>query len=247
MNFKDHFSGHAAVYRDARPRYDPALFRWLAQQTARQDLAWDAGCGNGQASVALTAYFARVVATDPSASQIAEAEPHPQIEYRVEPAERCSLDDASVDLVTVAQAYHWFDHARFIAEATRVLRRGGVVAIWAYAQCRINTTIDRIVDTYYDDTLGSYWAPERRDVENGYADLPFPFAPLAVPPFDLAVQWNLTQFLAYLRSWSATQRYIVANGHDPLLALEAQLRPGWGDVDTRRQVRWRLAMRAGRV
>lgn len=247
MRFKDHFSGHAAVYRDARPHYDPALFLWLAQQVDRHELAWDAGCGNGQASVALAGHFARVVATDPSAAQIANAESHSHVEYRVEPAEQCSLGDASADLVTVAQAYHWFDHARFAAEVNRVLRPGGLVAVWTYAHCSVNAVIDAIVDAYYEGTVGPYWAPERRDVENGYVNLPFPFAPIAVPPFDLVVRWNLVQFIDYLRSWSATQRYIAANGRDPLPELEAELQPAWSDVAMAREVRWRLALRAGRV
>lgn len=247
MRFKDHFSGHAAVYRDARPRYDPALFHWLAQQVERHELAWDAGCGNGQASVALTEYFDHVAATDPSAAQIANADPHPRVKYYVEPAEHCSLDDASVDLITVAQAYHWFDHARFAVEASRVLRPRGFVAVWTYAHCRVDASIDAIIDAYYEGTVGPYWMPERRDVENGYANLPFPFAPVTVPSFDLVAQWDLIQFVGYLRSWSATQRYIAANGDDPLPTLQAQLLPAWGDAATPREVRWRLAVRAGRI
>ncbi|HEY6893543.1 MAG TPA: class I SAM-dependent methyltransferase, partial [Rhodanobacteraceae bacterium] len=116
MTFHDHFSGHAPTYRDARPLYPPALFDWLAREASAHTLAWDAGCGNGQASVSLAERFARVVATDPSASQIANAERRDNVEYRVEPAEQCSLDSASADLVTVAQALHWFDFPRFFAE-----------------------------------------------------------------------------------------------------------------------------------
>ena len=117
MRFKDHFSGHAALYRDARPRYPEALYDWLAVQCARRDLAWDAGCGNGQASVALGERFTHVLATDPSAEQLRHALPHANVEYRVEPAEACSADDDSVDLATVAQALHWFDFARYFAQA----------------------------------------------------------------------------------------------------------------------------------
>ena len=132
MAFKDHFSGHAAAYARARPTYPDALFDWLAAQCAGHALAWDAGCGNGQASIALASRFDRVHASDPSATQVAAAPTHPRVAWHVEPAEQCSLPDASADLVTVAQAYHWFDYERFAAEATRVLRPGGVVAVWAY-------------------------------------------------------------------------------------------------------------------
>ncbi len=127
-NFKDHFSGHAADYASARPHYSTELFDWLAQQCDARLLAWDAGCGNGQAACALAMHFEQVYASDPSAAQIAAAAPASNIRYAVEPAEACGLRDASVDLVTVAQAMHWFDVPRFQVEARRVLRSGGVFA-----------------------------------------------------------------------------------------------------------------------
>src|SRR5256885_16758795 len=110
--FKDHFSGHADSYREARPTYPAELFASLAQQPPDTQLAWDAGCVIGQATAALAQHFQRVLGTDPSANQIAAAEQRPNIDYRVEPAEQCSLPDASASLITVAQALHWFDHAR---------------------------------------------------------------------------------------------------------------------------------------
>src|SRR5690606_31583471 len=130
MSFHDHFSGHAAGYAQARPTYPEALFDWLAAQCAQRELAWDAGCGNGQAAIALARHFARVIATEPSAEQVAQAPAHPRVEYRVEPAESPSLADASADLVTVAQAMHWFDLDRFHVGVRRVLRPGGLVAVW---------------------------------------------------------------------------------------------------------------------
>ena len=83
----------------------------------RDALAWDVATGSGQAAVELAARFDRVVATDASAAQLASAEARPNVTYLHEPAERSSLDDASADLVTVAQALHWFDHRAFFAEA----------------------------------------------------------------------------------------------------------------------------------
>lgn len=245
--FKDHFSGHAQVYRDARPHYDPALFAWLAAQCAQRDLAWDAGCGNGQASVALAAHYARVVGTDPSAAQIANAQAAPNVDYRVERAEACSLPDASADLVTVAQALHWFDLDAFHGQARRVLRPGGVIAQWSYADCRIDAAIDAVKNRLYVDVLDSYWAPERRLVESGYRELAFPFERIEAPPFELRVTWNLAQFLAYLRSWSATQKYLAAHGVDPVGAMERDFATAWGDGAQPREVVWDLAMRVGRA
>ena len=247
--FKDHFSGHADLYREARPTYPDTLFDWLAAQAPDRALAWDCGCGNGQASVALARHFDRVVATDPSASQIADAEPRPNIDYRVEPAERSSLADASASLVTVAQALHWFDFAAFYAEVRRVLKPGGVFAAWAYAACGTGeAAIDGVIEHLYGDALtGPHWPPERAYVDAGYRTIPFPFAAIDAPEFPMIMRWNVDQLLAYLRSWSATQRYIKANGKDPVGMVEPDLREAWGDPPRVREVRWQFHLLAGRV
>ena len=253
MTFQDHFSGHASTYREARPLYPEALFDWLATQVPERELVWDAGCGNGQASVALAARFARVFATDPSAQQIENAERRANIDYRVEPGEQSSLHAHSVDLVTVAQALHWFDFARFFAEAQRVLKSGGVLAAWVYSDCRVTPAVDVLKDRVYVDLTGSYWPPEREIVDAGYRTIPLPFgddapfAEIAAPAFVMSVPWDAAQFLAYLRSWSATQRYIKANGVDPVSMVETELRTAWGDPAKQREVRWDFHLRCGRL
>jgi SAM-dependent methyltransferase len=248
VSFKDHFSGHAGIYREARPTYPPALFDWIAGQAPDRRLAWDCGCGNGQATVALAAQFDRVVGTDPSAAQIANAAAAPNIDYRVEPAERSSLGDASVSAVTVAQAFHWLDHARFHDEVRRVARPGALVAVWAYANCEVGLAdVDAAIRTLYEDLTGPYWPTERVHVETGYATLPFPYAPVVVPEFAMTIPWNADQLLAYLRSWSATQRYLKVRGEDPVALVAAQILAGWGRRDALREVRWIFHLRAGRV
>lgn len=247
MHFKDHFSAHAGLYREARPHYPDALFDWLAAQAPARGLAWDAGCGNGQASVALAARFGHVHATDPSAKQIAAAEPRANIDYRVEPAEACSLADASADLVTVAQALHWFDQARFHAEVRRVLKPHGVFAAWTYADCSVDPAVDAAKNRLHVDLTGPYWPPERVHVEGGYRDLPFPYTPIAAPPFEMGAHWDLMQFLAYLRSWSATQRYLREQGEDPVALVEPELRTAWGEPVRLRAVRWHFHLRCGRL
>ena len=246
--FKDHFSGHADSYREARPTYPAELFEWLAQQAPDTSFAWDAGCGNGQASVPLAKFFRRVLGTDPSATQIAEAEPRANVEYRVEPAEQCSVPDAGASAVTCAQALHWFDHPRFYAEVKRVLKPGGIFAAWTYADCSTGEApIDRVKDHLYVDLTGAYWPPERVYVDAGYQTLPFPFVEIAAPPFAMVARWNAAQFLAYLRTWSASQRFLKAKGVDPVALVEADLRAAWGDPARVREVRWKFFVRAGKA
>ena len=245
MTFKDHFSGHASVYAEARPHYPDALFDWLAREAPDRDLAWDCGCGNGQASVALAARFARVHATDPSATQIAAAEARSNIAYAVEPAERCSLAAHSASLVTVAQALHWFDFDTFFGQVRRVLKPGGLFAAWAYSDCRVAPAIDVLKDRVYVDLVGPYWPPERALVEAGYRTIPFPLDEIAAPAFEMVVDWHAGQFLAYLRSWSATQRYRKEVGEDPVAQIERDLMAKWGEGT--RAVRWDFHLRCGRV
>lgn len=246
--FSDHFSSVARQYADSRPTYPSALFDWLASQCGERTLAWDCGAGNGQASVELARHFHRIVATDASAAQIAQAIPHPRIDYRVAPAESSGLNAHCADLVIVAQALHWFDLDRFYAEVWRVLKPGGLLAVWSYGVQKIEGAkeIDAIVQHFYSEEVGSYWPPERHHVETGYRELPFPFTPLATPPFVMQLPWNLEQLLGYFRSWSATAAYAKANGSDPVAALEPRLRACWGDPAQAHTITWPLALLVGR-
>lgn len=246
-SFKDHFSGHATLYRDARPLPPADWFDWLAGQAPDRRLAWDAGCGNGQASVGLAAFFERVVATDPSATQIEQAAPHPSIDYRVEPAEHSTLAAGSASLICVSQALHWFDLAAFHTEVRRVARPGALLAISAYGNCSVDRTVDAVEWQLYADTLGADWPPERALVDSGYADLPFPFQPVPAPSFSMRADWNLLQFLTYLRSWSAAQRHLKRTGIDPVAQAMPALARAWGEPDRVRAVRWPFITRVGRV
>jgi SAM-dependent methyltransferase len=244
VTFKDHFSRLAATYASFRPRYPPALFDYLVQSCRRHELAWDCGCGSGQATLDLAERFDGVLATDASAAQLASAPPHPKVRYRVAPAEDSGLPAACADIVTVAQALHWFELAPFYAEVERVLRPRGVLAAWTYGVMHVaGEHIDRRVQEFYRDTLQSYWPAERALVESGYQTLPFVFAQLTPPPFEMHEDWSLGQFIGYVRSWSATARYVERNAMDPAAALEESLAPLWGEPDELRRISWPLSLR----
>ncbi|MBT8077361.1 MAG: class I SAM-dependent methyltransferase [Gammaproteobacteria bacterium] len=244
MSFKDHFSGHAASYAAYRPQYPDRLFAELAACCAQRRRVWDCATGNGQAARRLARYFEQVVATDASEQQVAAAEPASGVEFRVAPAEESGLADHSVDLITVAQALHWFDIDAFFAEAQRVLAAGGVLAVWSYERCTVNPEIDRIVDAVFD-AVEQFWPPERDIVESGYAGIELPFDPLALPAICMEMRWTADEALGYFRTWSASRRYLSAQGSDPFVALEPGLRAAWGSG--RRCMRWPLNLLAGRA
>jgi ubiquinone/menaquinone biosynthesis C-methylase UbiE len=242
--FKDHFSKQAAQYAKFRPRYPKELFRWLGSVAPAKKLAWDCATGSGQAAVELANVFEHVIATDASEKQIGNAERHPRVEYRVATAEESGLEPQTVDLVSVAQALHWFDLARFEVEVRRVANAGGIVAAWAYKLATVSPSIDAVVSRYYSDVVGSYWPAERVLVEN-FEDLPFRFEGIETPPFEMRAEWKVEQLLGYLGTWSATQRFMAARQRDPLDQIEAELRAAWGENG--RRVVWPLAVRVGRV
>lgn len=243
----DHFSGHAGLYARARPTYPPALFQWLADQCAVRQLAWDCGTGNGQAARALAEHFDRVHATDLSAQQVAEAPAHPRIDYRAAPAEASGLPDGGCDLVTVAQALHWFCHEGFYAEVRRVLKPGGLFAAWTYTLLRAEPELNAAVEDFHTNIVGPWWPPERRWVDLGYREMPFPFAELPAPAFEIRLEWRLADLLDYLRTWSATQRYIKEKGEDPTLAFGERISHLWPDAEAVKPIVWPIALRCGRV
>jgi SAM-dependent methyltransferase len=243
--FKDHFSKQAAGYAKFRPRYPQKLFDYLGSIAPSRQLAWDCGTGNGQAAVGLASVFDRVIATDASEKQIANAQSHKKVEYRVAPAENCGLASETVDLIMVAQALHWFDLDRFYGEVRRVLKSAGVLAASAYNLLHIEKTIDEVVNRYYYEVVGPFWPPERKLVEQ-FADLPFPFQKIDPPKFEMTASWDLDHLLGYLRTWSSTQRFIAAKGDDPLEQISDDLRRAWGNPGQTRRITWPLIVRIGR-
>jgi SAM-dependent methyltransferase len=246
MTFKDHFSTVAAQYQAFRPGYPPEVFAWMAALAPATGRAVDLGCGSGQASVGLAEHFAEVVGVEPSAEQLARAEPHPRVRYVVGAAEATTLPDESVDLALAAQAFHWFDPPRIARELARIARPGAVFVAATYLLAAVTPEVDAVVQRLYHEVLGSYWPPERRHVESGYRTLPFPWPELDAPPFAILEEWTLERFAGYLGTWSAAAGYRRATGRDAVAELGEELERAWGEVELR-AVRWPLFLRAGRL
>jgi ubiquinone/menaquinone biosynthesis C-methylase UbiE len=244
--FEDHFSKQSQLYAQYRPKYPDEIYAYLASLAPGRSLAWDCGTGNGQAAIGLAAYFDRVHATDASAKQISLAQANEKVDYHVEPAEHVSLGDSGTDLVTVAVAIHWFNFDEFYREVRRVLKPGGILAVWTYSFTEISPEVDAIVRQYYYDVLKGFWPERIHYLEEKYETLPFPFEEVKPPSFVMKRNLTLAQYAGFLDSWSATQRYKEERGHHPLEIIWDELLAAWGNEDESRPVRWPLYFRIGR-
>ncbi len=242
------FSQASAEYARHRPSYPRELFVYLTNLAENKDLAWDCATGNGQAAVALTEFFARVEATDLSAAQIENHLPHERVRFSVSPAEQTSFADNSFDLITVAQAWHWFDQPKFKREVLRVLKPNGVFAAWGYGLFSIAPEIDSIIESDLYPALDSLWADGNRILLDGYRALTLPVDEIDEPPtFEIKLEWTLSQVLDYLRTWSALKRHIAELGSDPLSALEVRIKSVWGNPLRARPVRMPIVLRIGKI
>ena len=245
LTFADHFSRIADRYAEYRPRYPHALAEALAARCANRDIAWDAGCGNGQLSITLAAHFDDVIASDPSQAQLDAAERHPKVDYRCAKAEQSGIGDASIDLAVAAQAAHWFDWPRYVAEVGRVTKPGGLVALISYGIMYTEEDASEILAQYYRKDAGPYWPPERVHVENGYAQLKWPWPEVEAPAIDMTAQWTRDELIGYVATWSATQKLVESQGLAPFQRLQDRLAEVW-PKNEKRTVRWPLAIRLAR-
>jgi len=230
---KDYFSGHAKHYASFRPVYPDDLYAFILNHVTHKRNAWDCGTGNGQVAHRLAEHFDHVDASDISQKQIEQAPKADNITYYVCPAEQIPFQDNRFDLITVAQALHWFDLEKFYAEVKRVAVDGAVIAVWGYGLNTVNRDIDELTLDFYSNTTGPYWDPARRLVENHYKDISFPFDTIPFPGFAIKVEWTLHDYIGYLRTWSATQAYIKANSIDPTIDLFERMKSFWNPDETK--------------
>ncbi len=246
-DFKDYFSTKSAHYAKHRPHYPVALYSYLSGLTPCHDLAWDCGTGNGQAALGLSGFYNKVIATDPSMQQIQNAILKENIDYRVEKAEHTSLPSNSVDLITIANALHWFDFDSFYEEVHRVSKQNAIIAAWCYGLPQIEPEVDHLLKHFHDVILNDYWLYENRLVEKEYNTIPFPFQQIESPEFILTKELTAAELIEFINTWSAVQRFQQTNGTNPTNELSDHLLSIWKDVNSRKKVNWKLILKTGRI
>lgn len=244
--FKDYFSTASDDYKLYRPQYPQTLYQFLADIAPARELAFDVGCGNGQASRALARHFQQVHASDASAAQISQAMPHQNVHYHVSPAETINAADTSVDLITVAQAIHWFQHDQFFAEVDRALKPDGILAIWGYQFLYTDTELDALIEHFHSQVIGPYWPPERALLDSGYTRITFPYPRQDTPQFQMSARWRFSHLIGYLNTWSAVKQYEKALGKNPIELHFHELESAWGDLDQEKEIYWPLILYVGK-
>lgn len=254
------FDKQAEIYQDARPTYPKEWYLMLADHTPLHSIAWDVGTGNGQAAVGVAEYYDQVIATDVSEAQLKHALQHPRVKYLQTPLSLSNDElltmlggEDSIDLVTVAQAVHWFDLPSFYSLVTRLLRKpGGVLAVWTYNDIVVSSTFDPIMKRFHDTTL-PFWNPKIQYVFDGYKTLPFPFESIGLgsegkpTPLDIPKELSFDMFLGMLRSWSAVTT-AKEQGVDLLNeGMVKEFENAWGGTKLVRSVTYKAFLLAGKV
>jgi len=242
---KDNFSTQAAEYAIYRPTYPQELYDYLYSLVKNFNAAWDCATGNGQVARILSEKFNQVYATDISEKQLNQALKLPNVTYKVESSDKADVPNASFDLITVAQAIHWFNFEAFYAEVKRTLKPEGIFAVLGYGVMTIDHDVDLVVHKLYETILGKYWDPERRYIEEKYQTIPFPFDEISAPHFDIQTTWNFDQLIGYLNTWSSLQHYKKTNDRNPLEYVMIELKEAWGNA-AQKDVRFPILLRVGR-
>jgi SAM-dependent methyltransferase len=131
MSFIDRFTTRAGAYVASRPSYPPAaidaILAGLGEPAALA--VADLGAGTGISSRLLADRGPHVFAIEPNPAMRGAAQADPRIEWIDGTAEHTTLADRSVDVVTAFQSWHWVDHSAAAAEARRIVRPGGRLAV----------------------------------------------------------------------------------------------------------------------
>ena len=195
------FDNKGAVYAKARPGYPAAMFSYLQENGTlwKDAVVADVGSGTGIFTTQISAFAKTVFAVEPNEDMRRQAE----LQYAKLPgvvsidgtAERTSLPDASSDLITVAQAFHWFDRVAFQRECRRLLKpHGKVLLVWNDR----DTSSELIRDNF---EINHRFCPSFKGSSNGIDFSPESFydffaGVFETPTFENNLSYDLEAFLS---------------------------------------------------
>lgn len=242
---KDNFSNQASQYSQFRPHYPQELIHHILSFVDNKDTALDVATGNGQVAISLCKHFHTVYATDISEKQLLEAPKVLNIIYKNQLAESTDFHNHQFDLITVAQAIHWFDFNKFYAEVKRILKPEGVIAIIGYGLLKTNPHSDKILLDFYQNIVGPFWDAERKYIDDHYKTIPFPFEELETESFSNEFSWSFNQLIGYLETWSAVEHYKARHNQNPIDLIREKLEASWESSD--KKVTFPMLLRIGKL
>ncbi|WP_033580999.1 class I SAM-dependent methyltransferase [Dickeya chrysanthemi] len=241
------FSRGGQNYSQYRPEYPQKLAEYLAKIAPDNQKALDVGCGTGQLTRLLSAYFTSVTGVDPSEDQLQNAFAAPQITYVHSAAECLPAEFSRYNLITVAQAAHWFKLHDFYREVQRVASSQAVIALISYGVLSIEGDVGERFKKFYYEEIDHLWPPERKLVDSGYRELYFPFEELSAPTFRIEVDWNMAALLGYISTWSAVRQAQQKEQEHIITRFATELGVIWGNPDSCRKMFWPINMRIGKI
>lgn len=225
------YTSNAEGYARGRPDYPAALDGWLREAVGlgAGSVAVDLGAGTGKFIPRLRATGARVIAVEPVDAMRAQlVSAFPEVDARAGTADALPLDDASVDAVVCAQAFHWFATAGSLADIARVLKPGGTLALVWNVRDESMPWVKRITEliTPYEGEAPRYYKGDWRRVfpAPGFGPLEqtdFPHAHVGPPQEVIVDRFMSVSFIAVLppeerARAEARLRALIAD--EPLLA-----------------------------
>ncbi|XP_067676536.1 putative methyltransferase DDB_G0268948 [Haliotis asinina] len=237
---------HAVIYAAARPRYSEKMFdhifKFCQAGGGKFKLAVDVACGTGhQSTLPLVDRFERVIGVDVSEEQLKQAPINiANLEFKQSTAEDLSfLDSNSVDLVTAATSFHWFNIPEFLKEVERVLSPGGCLAVYSYGWPSLpETAAQEILEKFISTYLMDFHHAGNLMAMGGYKDVRLPFEDSQRDTVTLEMDWTVDQLCDFMQSTSVWQKRLnVFPDCDSLNTLAANLRRFYGGSSAEQQSR----------
>ncbi len=244
---KSTFSYDPSHYTNYRPQYPKELFEFLSKKSTSPKMVLDCGSGSGQATEGLSRIFEHVIAVDASNELLSKAKKLSNVTYIQSLCEKLPLASNSIDLICVAQAIHWFQLETFYEEVKRILKPGGIIAVFCYNQATISTKVDEIVANIYEQVKSNENITiERQYVYDAYETLPFPFKKILSPSFKMTVRWNYNQWLEYMKTWPSILEYEKKFNINLVENSKLAIRHAWENEDEK-EITWSIYLKVGQT